>query len=459
MPHHAFLSYSSEDRQAAESLCEVLEAAGVRCWVAPRDVVPGMDYAEAIVDAIDQSRVFVLLLSSRSNASPHVRREAERAASLGMRIVPLRLENVIPEKSLQYFIGSSHWLDALAPPYEPHFQKAAAAIQRHLAAAPPSTARAPRDVAPAPGPPAAPAPQRPVLISSPAPASGSGGRWAVAAGVLALAVGGALFAIRARRHPAPEASVPPASVPRAAPPVRAVTQPAGAVAAGGLDGCGGDYARDVEWGRDALEKGKSFAASYIVRALKACPEGRAAQELLPRAKRLSFDESKKNGDEEARWGRKSNAAREYNNALRDYMGRSDDPEPKALRAAVRDLGEWLSVWGGDPDGCGEKYGSELTFSQNSMMRGNARNAAGALEKAVALCPAGKTAKELLPAAKRALFEEHSRKAAELAREGEHYRAAMYYRDALKAWTGAQDAKEIRALQAEITRLEEKARSR
>jgi len=75
----------------------------------------------------------VLVFSSYSNKSPHVMREVERAASKGIPILPLRIEDVPPSKSMEYFISRTHWLDALTPPLEKHLQRLADTVIMLLA--------------------------------------------------------------------------------------------------------------------------------------------------------------------------------------------------------------------------------------------------------------------------------------------------------------------------------------
>lgn len=113
MAHDVFLSHSHLDKVFADAICHSLEAHGIRCWVAPRDIRPSEDWAEAIIDALDTARVLVLVFSSNSNGSPQVRREVERAVNKGLHILPLRIEDVPLSKSLEYFISTQHWLDAI----------------------------------------------------------------------------------------------------------------------------------------------------------------------------------------------------------------------------------------------------------------------------------------------------------------------------------------------------------
>lgn len=120
MAHDVFISYSSHDKPTADAACAVLEQKGIRCWIAPRDIVPGADWGESIIDAISDARALVLVFSSHANASPQIKREVERAVNKGIPIIPLRIEDVAPTKSLEYFISTPHWLDAYNPPLERH---------------------------------------------------------------------------------------------------------------------------------------------------------------------------------------------------------------------------------------------------------------------------------------------------------------------------------------------------
>jgi TIR domain len=122
MAHDAFISYSSKDKPVADAVCANLEANGIRCWIAPRDILPGQDWGEAIIDAINQSRVMILVFSSSANTSPQIKREVERSVSKGIPIIPFRIEDVPLSKSLEYFISTPHWLDAITQPMEKHLQ-------------------------------------------------------------------------------------------------------------------------------------------------------------------------------------------------------------------------------------------------------------------------------------------------------------------------------------------------
>jgi len=129
MAHQVFISYAVEDRRIADAVCATLEARGIGCWIAPRDVLPGKNYAEAIIQAIRQSRVMVLILSAHSNNSAPVAREVERAADSEIDILTFRTEPVAPSPRLEFFISATHWLDALEPPLEAHLSRLARTVE------------------------------------------------------------------------------------------------------------------------------------------------------------------------------------------------------------------------------------------------------------------------------------------------------------------------------------------
>lgn len=123
MDYEIFISHSAADAPCANAICAKLGTAGIRCWVAPRDVTPSREWAEEIIDAINAVSVMILVFSSNSNASPQVRREVERAIHKGVVVIPFRIENVLPSKSLEYFLSSQHWLDAFSGPLDTHFDR------------------------------------------------------------------------------------------------------------------------------------------------------------------------------------------------------------------------------------------------------------------------------------------------------------------------------------------------
>ena len=116
MAHDVFISYSSRDKPIGDAVCANIEAEGIRCWIAPRDIAAGEDWPTAIARAISQSRIMVLVFSASSNSSEDVGRELILAANRKLVIIPFKIENVEPEPGKQYYLARTHWLDAMNPP-------------------------------------------------------------------------------------------------------------------------------------------------------------------------------------------------------------------------------------------------------------------------------------------------------------------------------------------------------
>jgi len=110
-------------------LCSTLEGQKIKCWIAPRDVRAGINWPSAIIHALNNTKVFVLVFSSNSNKSAQTMREVERAVSKSLPIIPFRIENIEPSEGMEYLLSMPHWLDAMTPPMEKHLQKLAETIQ------------------------------------------------------------------------------------------------------------------------------------------------------------------------------------------------------------------------------------------------------------------------------------------------------------------------------------------
>lgn len=132
MGRDIFISYSQPDRDCAYDMTRHLEASGFTVWIAPRDVSPAAEWAEEIIDAISAARVMVLVFSASSNTSPQVRREVERAVHKDLRILPFRIEDVLPSRSLEYFLSAQHWLDGFPAPRELHYERLSACLRQWL---------------------------------------------------------------------------------------------------------------------------------------------------------------------------------------------------------------------------------------------------------------------------------------------------------------------------------------
>src|SRR3954466_16432399 len=85
-----FVCHASDDADTAQRAVAALEAAGIACWIAPRDIEAGETYTQAILDGLDAAPAIVLIFSSATNESPHVARELEAAVGSSRRGIPGR---------------------------------------------------------------------------------------------------------------------------------------------------------------------------------------------------------------------------------------------------------------------------------------------------------------------------------------------------------------------------------
>lgn len=111
-----FVSHSSRDGAAiAQPLAAALEAAGHRCWIAPRDVKPGTPYPGQIVAAIRNCDGLVLIVTPAANDSPDVLQEVQLAGQHRKTVAPVIVNGATPSDDLHYYLGVRHqipWSDA-----------------------------------------------------------------------------------------------------------------------------------------------------------------------------------------------------------------------------------------------------------------------------------------------------------------------------------------------------------
>jgi hypothetical protein len=141
MGHQVFISYASEDKARATAVCELLERHGISCWMAHRNIPPGVVWPSAISDAIDSAGLMLLLISANANSSRHIGREVERADRKQLPVIPLRIEDVLPSEGIGYFISNVQWIDFFPEEPEAYWPTLSFAINQELARAQGSSTR------------------------------------------------------------------------------------------------------------------------------------------------------------------------------------------------------------------------------------------------------------------------------------------------------------------------------
>ncbi len=107
-----FISYSTKDTDVANHICEILEKNGIQCWIAPRNIVAGTDWASSISKAIADCTVFLLIYSENSSTSTQVPRELTMAGSKAKHIIPYRMDETPINDKYEYYLSECHWVTA-----------------------------------------------------------------------------------------------------------------------------------------------------------------------------------------------------------------------------------------------------------------------------------------------------------------------------------------------------------
>ncbi len=162
-----FISFASQDRKVADTLCSALESRGFSCWISSRDIAPGDNFQSAIVRAIRGAKMMLLVFTANSNASDEMSKELALASQQKLIVVPLRVEDVAPNEAFAYEFATRQWIDFFAD-WEAAINQLSARIAQAM---PPEAPAAPAVVAPPPAPAVVappPAPE-PVAEARPAP--------------------------------------------------------------------------------------------------------------------------------------------------------------------------------------------------------------------------------------------------------------------------------------------------
>ena len=115
-----FISYATKNADIARYVVDKIEKRDKKCFIAPRDISSGADYASEIVKGISNSLAVLLIFSSESDKSAYVLREVNSAVSRNKTIIPLRIENFLPSEAMEFYLGPTHWLDAFPQVLDTH---------------------------------------------------------------------------------------------------------------------------------------------------------------------------------------------------------------------------------------------------------------------------------------------------------------------------------------------------
>ncbi|MBG0770796.1 MAG: toll/interleukin-1 receptor domain-containing protein, partial [Anaerolineaceae bacterium] len=116
--HSIFIDYSIKDKGVADLVLSAIESKGPTCWIAPRDIFPGSSWPESIVNAIETSKVYLLILSSNSNQSNAIMGNLNQACALNKDIVAFQIDQSQINNALSYYLFTAHRIEASHPPVQ-----------------------------------------------------------------------------------------------------------------------------------------------------------------------------------------------------------------------------------------------------------------------------------------------------------------------------------------------------
>ena len=112
MNHLVFISYSSRDGNRAQQVLKTLESRNIPCWIAPRNIIGGMEYGDVIDNAINTCKAMVVIFSKSSNNSQWVKGELNLAFSEGKAIIPYKIDDTALNGAMRLMLNDKHWINA-----------------------------------------------------------------------------------------------------------------------------------------------------------------------------------------------------------------------------------------------------------------------------------------------------------------------------------------------------------
>lgn len=123
MTKQVFISYTKSDKDIAYQIVDFLESSNIPCFIAPRDITGGKSYAKALMEAIDNCDLFVLIASNAITASEHVLNEVEAVINKGKPLLPVLIEDFEMSDEYKYYLGRKQWVTAYPENVQVYFNK------------------------------------------------------------------------------------------------------------------------------------------------------------------------------------------------------------------------------------------------------------------------------------------------------------------------------------------------
>ncbi len=116
MKYDVFISYSTSDQTIVNDLSSYIEQHGLRCFVAHRNIPQGLIWSKAISEALNNSRLMLVVFSKAYNDSQQGDKEIELACEMQMPILTFRLSNDVYSGAKMYYLNNTKSVDATIYP-------------------------------------------------------------------------------------------------------------------------------------------------------------------------------------------------------------------------------------------------------------------------------------------------------------------------------------------------------
>lgn len=126
--YDVYICCSTKDAEIAKDICGYLEANGIRCWIANRDIGIGELWAEKIREAIRNSSVFMILCSAHCYHSSECSNELGLASNLLKPILAIMLDKAEMEAEFLYYLRPQNGIDYTSHDCQPNILKAVGSI-------------------------------------------------------------------------------------------------------------------------------------------------------------------------------------------------------------------------------------------------------------------------------------------------------------------------------------------
>lgn len=106
-----YICYSRKDNEVAAEICHFLDQQGLSYWIDRRVIESGDDYAQSILNAINDSNLFLFIVSESSGKSKFCMNELAFAVNNKKTVIPLRIDQAPLSDEILFFIADISWAD------------------------------------------------------------------------------------------------------------------------------------------------------------------------------------------------------------------------------------------------------------------------------------------------------------------------------------------------------------